>query len=89
MVLRATREEDLVLRSEVAELTRRRRGRVHELVGPRSSVRLDRELTALVPDLVQRDVFVAGPPGFVQRVVRLMGRLGVPEDAIHFEEFAL
>ena len=43
-----------------------RKGRVHELVGSRSEVRMDR-LAELVPDLRQRDVYVSGPKSFVDR----------------------
>jgi predicted ferric reductase len=88
VVLRASDKEDLVLSEEIAELTRQRKGRVLELVGPRSLVSLD-QLTDLVPDLRQRDVFVAGPASFVHRVVATASRLGVPDDAIHFEVYEL
>ena len=88
VVLRASDREDLVLSEEVAELARQRKGRVHELVGPRSMVSLDR-LIELVPDLRQRDVFVAGPASFVHRVVATASRLGVADAAIHFEVYEL
>lgn len=88
VVLRVSTEDDLVLSSEVAELALRRKGRVHEIVGSRSTVTLDRVLD-LIPDLTRRDVYVAGPEEFVQLVVALIAHLGVPRDAIHFEEYAL
>jgi predicted ferric reductase len=88
VVLRASDKEDLVLSEEVAELARQRKGRVVELVGPRSLVSLD-QLVDLVPDLRQRDVFVAGPASFVHRVVATASRLGVPDAAIHFEVYEL
>jgi ferredoxin-NADP reductase len=88
VILRAARDEDLVLSAEVADLVRKRKGRVHELVGDRSLVKLD-HLLDLVPDLRQRDVFVAGPEGFVHHIVATARRLGVADAAIHFEVFAL
>ncbi len=88
VILRAAREEDLVLSAEVAELVRKRKGRVHELVGPRSLVKLD-GLIDLVPDLRQRDVFVAGPESFVHHVEMTMRRLGVANSALHSEVYAL
>jgi len=88
VVLRASSEDDLVLADEVAELARQRKGRVHELVGSRSMVKIER-LDELVPDLHQRDVFVAGPDAFVHRVVAWVRRLGVPDGAIHYEVYAL
>ena len=88
VVLRASRHEDLALAGEVAELVRQRKGRVHELVGSRESAGVDR-VAELVPDLVERDVYVAGPEAFVASTVRLLGHLGVPERSIHHEAYAL
>jgi predicted ferric reductase len=88
VVLRASSAEELVLGPEVAELVRHRKGRVHELVGSRAEVRMDR-LVELVPDLQERDVYVSGPESFVNRVVATLARLGVPEDSVHFEVYSL
>jgi predicted ferric reductase len=90
VLLRATRPEDLVLRKEVAELVRYRRGRLHELVGTREQAALDeRSLPRLVPDLHRRDIYVCGPEGFVTAIVDLADRLGIPADAVHHEAYAL
>lgn len=90
VVLRASRPEDLVLRREIADLVRHRRGRLHELVGSREEARLDeRSLPRLVPDLDQRDLYVCGPEGFVAGMVHLAKGLGLPDDAVHHEAFAL
>jgi predicted ferric reductase len=90
VLLRASRPEDLVLGKEVSELVRHRRGQLHELVGSREQAGIDeRSLRRLVPDLHRRDVYVCGPEGFVTSVVDLVGRLGVPDESIHHEAFAL
>ena len=90
VVLRASRPEDLVLRKEVTELVRHRRGQLHELVGSRERVIIsDVSLPRLVPDLHQRDIFVCGPEGFVTSIVEVVKALGVPDEAIHHEAFAL
>jgi predicted ferric reductase len=86
--LRASTENDLVLSSEVAELARRRKGRAYNLVGSRSAVRVER-VVQLVPDLRKRDIYVAGPEDFVHFMVDAVAHLGVPRDAIHFDEYAL
>jgi len=88
VMLRASASEDLALATEVAELVRQKKGRLHELVGSRSQVNLER-LAELVPDLRARDVFVAGPEEFVIRVVALVSKLGVPKDALHYEIYAM
>ncbi|HET7246830.1 MAG TPA: ferredoxin reductase family protein [Streptosporangiaceae bacterium] len=90
VLLRGTRPEDLVLRKEVADLVRYRRGRLHELVGTREDAVLDeRTLPRLVPDLNRRDIYVCGPEGFVTSIVDLAARLGVPAEAVHHEAYAL
>jgi predicted ferric reductase len=90
VLLRASRREDLVLGREVAELVRNRRGQLHVLVGHREEARIDEgSLRQLVPDLHRRDVFVCGPEGFVASIVDLVKSLGVPDEAIHHEAFAL
>jgi predicted ferric reductase len=90
VILRATREADLVLRREVSELVKHRRGQLHEMIGRREQARLDeRSLIRLVPDLNQRDVFVCGPEGFVAELVTVARNLGVPDESLHHEAFAL
>jgi predicted ferric reductase len=90
VLLRASRKADLVLHNEIAELTRHRRGQFHALIGNRADAALDeRSLRRLVPDLMQRDVFICGPEGFVAAIVDLVTRLGVPDEAVHHEAFAL
>ena len=82
--------EDLVLAPEVRELVRHRRGKIHELTGPRDQAAIDPvSLPRLVPDLQDRDVYVSGPEGFVTDVVEVARALGVPHESIHHEAFAL
>ena len=69
VILRASSAEELALASEVAELVRHRKGRVHELVGSRSEVRIDR-LSELVPDLREPGRLRVGTRG-----IRRSGRL--------------
>ncbi len=88
VVVRVSKPDDFVFRSEVEALVRHRNGTVHEVVGGRSKVRFDAKVLAtMVPDIRQRDVFVCGPIGFVEDVVAMAHRLGVHRSAIHYEEF--
>jgi predicted ferric reductase len=90
VLIRGRRPEDLVLSKEVRELVRHRRGTIHELVGPREEAVIDEaSLPRLVPDLDQRDVYVCGPEGFVASIVDTARNLGIPDEAIHHEAFAL
>jgi ferredoxin-NADP reductase/DMSO/TMAO reductase YedYZ heme-binding membrane subunit len=89
VVLRGSRREDLLLRHEVAEQVARRRGRLHELVGPRERVPLDaRALTALVPDIAGRDVYLCGPEPFQDALIAASREAGVPAAHLHHESFA-
>jgi predicted ferric reductase len=90
VIVRASQESDLVLRKEISELVRYQRGVLHEVIGSRDRVAVDeRSLASMVPDLEQRDVFICGPEGFVAELVEVIRYLGVSDDAIHHEAFAL
>jgi predicted ferric reductase len=90
VILRASRAGDLVLGSEVRALVQHAHGSYHELTGSREEVTIDgRVLRRLVPDLDRRDVFICGPEGFVTGVAGLVRWLGIPDEAIHHEAFAL
>jgi predicted ferric reductase len=90
VLLRASQPADLVLGTEVRELVKHRRGTIHELVGSREEAAIDEvSLPRLVPDLAQRDVYVCGPEGFVASIVDTARNLGIPDEAIHHEAFAL
>ena len=79
VLLRASRPADLVLRTEVRELVKHRRGTIHELVGSREEAAIDEvSLPRLVPDLAQRDLYVCGPEGFVASDRRYRAEPGYP-----------
>jgi predicted ferric reductase len=89
VIVRATSEDHLVFRVEIRTLVKRNEGRLYELVGARDEVRLDCEtLKRLVPDLRTRDLYVCGPPGFVDDVVSVARMLGIADESIHHEAFA-
>jgi predicted ferric reductase len=90
VILRVSRDADAVLEEELAELTRKAGGRLHVIVGPRETARLNASrLRELVPGIAERDVYVCGHDDFVREMVALVQRLGVPADAIHYEAYSL
>jgi predicted ferric reductase len=90
VILRATRREDLALGTEIADLVKRRGGQLHELTGDRLTASIDQySLRYLVPDVKERDVYICGPEGFVTNVVGVAKALGIPDEAIHHEAYAL
>jgi predicted ferric reductase len=88
VVLRASRDEDLVLLDEIEKLVRHRKGVLHQLVGGRDDVQLD-AIRTLVPDMARRDVFVSGSEGFVRAVAEMARRAGVPVEALHQEAYRI
>lgn len=89
VIVRATNEEDLVFRSEIAELVRHRKGQLYERLGPRNKAILSAQtLRKLVPDILQRDLYVCGPEEFVSDIVTVAHRLGIPREAVHHEAFS-
>jgi predicted ferric reductase len=90
VILRGSTHDDLVLRDEIAEHVRHRGGRLHELVGPRERFPLDAaSLTALVPDIAERDVYLCGPEPFQDLLVAAATDAGVPASHLHHESFSL
>lgn len=87
-VLRGSTAADLVHRDEMAALVAERNGRLFEIIGPRSEVRLDASaLGKMIPDINRRDVYVCGPSGFTDEILKYSHRLRVPPNQIHREAF--
>lgn len=90
VIVRASSEADFVLRQEIGDLVRIKRGQLHEVIGGRDRVRLnERKLARMVPDISERDVYICGPEGFVAELVQMVKDLGVADESIHHEAFAL
>ena len=90
VVYRAIREDELVLRGELEEFG----VAVHYVVGDHAAPGGDRllspdHLLELVPDIAERDVYLCGPPGMTDAVLRNVRAAGVPRRNVHVERFAL
>jgi predicted ferric reductase len=90
VVLRASTEDELVLRSEIHTLVAELGGQVAELIGSRDEVSLDAgRLRDLVPDLSRRDLYVCGPQGFTEMIISAAIEAGLARNRVHVEEFVL
>jgi predicted ferric reductase len=93
LIYRASHEDEVVFRRELDELAGLRGATVHYLVGRRGSREMPsdpldpRALRRLVPDLFDRDVYVCGPAGMMERVLSGLHWLRIPESQIHYERF--
>ncbi|WP_030861397.1 ferric reductase-like transmembrane domain-containing protein [Streptomyces sp. NRRL S-37] len=90
VLYRVSTETDAVLHGELRELALAKGADLHLITGPPVPDRLaPPELSRLVPDLTDRDVYVCGPPGMTTAVLRGLRELGVPKQQIHYERFSL
>lgn len=48
----------------------------------------EEKVKRLVPDFLERDIYVCGPPVMMDKLVAMFRALGVPRGRIHFEKFS-
>jgi predicted ferric reductase len=89
LLYRARDRDQLVFRTELDALASRRQARVIYLLGDDRDLLSARSLTRLVPGLVDRDVYMCGPPGLSAAVRSSLHQAGVPVSQLHEERFAL
>ncbi|MFD8143710.1 ferric reductase-like transmembrane domain-containing protein [Streptomyces sp. NPDC059708] len=92
LIHRARRPEDLALRGELDAVAAARGARVLYSVDEPAAHRMPLTAEALltyVPDLVERDVYLCGPPGMTEAARSALRDAGVPPRRIHHESFAL
>ncbi|MHC5699949.1 oxidoreductase [Streptomyces sp. ICN441] len=92
VLYRVRSADDAVLVDEVRELLAARGGRLHLLTGPTAAGARPFEpdnLQALVSDIVERDVYVCGPPAMTSAVLGALRTLNVPNRQVHAEKFSL
>jgi ferredoxin-NADP reductase len=94
IIYRAIAAEDVVLRAELARLAQERGFTLHLVLGDHALPEHKDLLSAahlqrLVPDLVEHDVYLCGPPPMMRTVERSLRRASVPRSHIHSERFAL
>jgi predicted ferric reductase len=90
LIYRVATDSDAVLYDELRELAHAKGAELHLITGPATPDKLPpSELARLVPNIADRDVFVCGPPGMTNAVLRCLRELGVPKQQIHHERFSL
>ena len=94
LLYRSRRPQDVLFRDELEILARRRGIAVHYLVGQRGSAAMPRDpldargIVTLVPDVLERDVYVCGPASMMRATEAALRTLGVPRRQVHAERFA-
>ncbi|MEU0068247.1 ferredoxin reductase family protein [Streptomyces sp. NPDC006332] len=90
VIYRVATDRDAVLYDELRDLALAKGAELHLVTGPPVPDRLaPGELTRLVPDIADRDVFLCGPPPMMNAVLGSLRELDVPKPQIHFERFSL
>src|SRR4051794_26242441 len=88
LLYRAGTAEELLFRGELDSIAARRGARVAYLLGPDREPLSAAGLQRLVPDLVQRDVYLCGSPGLTAAVRGSLRAAGLPPGQLHEERFA-
>jgi predicted ferric reductase len=92
LLYRASGLDDVVFRGELDLLAQHRGATVHYLVGRRAELGFDPlaadRIRALVPGIVEQDVYVCGPNGMMDAVTAELRALGLPTARLHAERFS-
>ncbi|HEX7308863.1 ferredoxin reductase family protein [Lentzea sp.] len=95
VLYRVTDPREAVLLREIEGLVRAKGAVLRLVTGssktitPNGPLLGPENLVALVPDVQDRDVFICGPNGMTDAVVKSLDELGVPAGQVHAERFAL
>lgn len=94
LIYRVVAEDDLVLWDELEELAARRSIALHYVVGDHRVAGAERLLSTehlceMVPDILERDIYICGPPVMSDLIEKSVRRTGAPRRSIHTERFAL
>ena len=89
LLYRARTPADVLFRDELDGIAAQRGARVRYLIGADGDA-LDVQLfRRLVPGLLDRDVYLCGPPGLAAGVRQALRAAGLPDSQLHEERFAL
>jgi predicted ferric reductase len=87
LLYRARTVDELLFRDELDAIAARRRARVAYLLGADREPLSAAGLRRLVPDLVERDVYMCGSPGLTAAVRGSLREAGLPPEQLHEERF--
>ncbi|HEX3962727.1 MAG TPA: ferredoxin reductase family protein [Trebonia sp.] len=91
LIYRVTSPHDIVFRGELEQIAEQRGARLWFVAGRRGDLGGDplnaAELLRRIPGLARHDVYVCGPPGMTESVIRELRSAGVRRGRIHHESF--
>jgi predicted ferric reductase len=86
---------DIIFKQELDTLAHTNNFIVHHILTEEEgykgeSGRLDEEkIKRLVPDFINREVYLCGPDGFMDAMIAILMKFGIKKEFIHFEKFSL
>ncbi|MFA6446687.1 MAG: ferredoxin reductase family protein [Patescibacteria group bacterium] len=86
ILMYGNRTEDLPLGKELRDIDPAK-FKMHAFIGDKKVD--DKALAELVPDVLEREVYLCGPVNMVDSICKILDKQGVPPNRIHFERFAL
>jgi len=94
LLYRVISKSELIFEEELREIERRYGAKLHLLIGDHSTrngaaLLGPENLAKLVPGIAESDVYICGPVAMMDATRRALYQLGVPEEQIHDERFAL
>ncbi|MDJ0459713.1 ferredoxin reductase family protein [Arthrobacter sp. NQ7] len=90
LLYRASSAEEILFRDELEHIARHRGAQLIFLTGPSSDPRnaiTAQSLSAMVPDLPARDVYLCASPRFAATATTALAHAGLPRRQLHHEEF--
>jgi predicted ferric reductase len=87
LLYRVRSPSDIVFRDELERIAQRRGARVQYLFSDRVGPLTADMFRYLVPNLLDRDVYLCGPPGLADTVRRSLKDAGLPNRQLHEERF--
>jgi predicted ferric reductase len=88
-------ERDIIFKKELDEMAKNHHFQLHYVISGQPEYagekgRIDKEkLQRLVPDILERKVYICGPPAMTETLINLLKSDDVKPQSIHFEKFAL
>ncbi|MGZ6791505.1 MAG: hypothetical protein ACXVGH_10800 [Mycobacteriales bacterium] len=87
LLYRARNEGELLFRDELEQIADTRGARLQYWLGDDVGPLTPQLVLRTVPDLVQRDVYMCGPPGLTKALRKAMLGAGLPASQLHEERF--
>lgn len=88
LIYSARAERDFVLKNEL-NLLSNPNAKVHYIETDKTGILTSDIIKKMIPDIIERDVFLCGPPLMMKSVISELKKVGVSKRFIYFERFQL